>query len=142
MPGVPAGCPVKILTGVFGLPDAHRAWWMELSCSLRAAGFRGLDTDPTFFCWRHGGEGGALGAMVVVHVDDLLVATDGSHEAEQSIGGVLEKYKVGPLTWLIKEPEAVAYTGKGVAAREQTGPSSRWTSTSASSSGAGWLRPR
>ena len=75
-------CLLRVVKGVFGLPDAPRAWWLEFSKTLTTElGMTPLQQDSAFFTWRHGN--GKLGLMLVVHVDDILVVHDASESAQE-----------------------------------------------------------
>ena len=77
LPGLHPEQLVQIIKGVFGLPDAPRAWWVEYSTYVKdKLGFVSAQLDPAFFCCRHTGSG-ELGIVMVTHVDDVLVATGG-----------------------------------------------------------------
>ena len=111
--GMKEGCLVKVIKGVFGLPDAPRAWWTEVSGYLtRDAGFHSCRMDPAFFIWYH--KDGSIGALIILHVDDLLIATDSSGEAELKIDAFMKKYKIGDLTWAERAAAGIEYTGKTI----------------------------
>ena len=37
--GVPPGCLLEVIQSVYGLPDAPRAWWEEITGFLRSLGY-------------------------------------------------------------------------------------------------------
>ena len=62
------------MKSVYGLPDAPRAWWEEVTGYLRQEGFVHSRMDPAFMIWYH--ESGSVGIMLILHVDDVMIATD------------------------------------------------------------------
>ena len=59
--GVEPGSLLEVVKSVYGLPDAPRAWWEELTEFLRGLGFRHLRLGVAFmvWCWPDGMVGGA-----------------------------------------------------------------------------------
>ena len=51
--------------------------------------------------------------MIIVHVDDMLPATDNSHQAESHISRLLSKYDIKDVT-RADDGGGVLYCGKGV----------------------------
>ena len=92
LPGIEKGALIEIGKGVFGLPDSHRGWWKELRDTLHGDSWTSLKLDPAFFCLRD--FSGHLIGMIIVHVDDMLLATDNSHLAESHISRLLSKYDI------------------------------------------------
>ena len=80
--GLP-GSLIEIVKGVFGLPDSPRGWWKELRDTLQVDSWKSLMLDPAFFYLRD--FSGHLIGMIIVHVDDMLFATNDSHQAESHI---------------------------------------------------------
>ena len=58
-------------------------------------------------------EDNTVGGMLILHVDDLLVATDGSAEVEAAVALLHEKYPFGQWS-LLHEAKTVTYTGRDV----------------------------
>jgi len=111
-------CLLQVIKGVFGLPDAPRAWWVEFSRTLvDEFKMQALLQDQAFFTWRH--PGGELGLMLVVHVDDILVAHDGSAEAGALLERLHGRYPFGDWQRAIDGP--VTYTGKTIELAEVDG---------------------
>jgi len=76
------GALVEIIKGVFGLPDAPRAWWLEFSGTLlRDFGFVNLKLDLAYFVWRDP-QRNALAIMIIVHVDNIACMHDGSRRSK------------------------------------------------------------
>ena len=109
LPFVENGALIEIFKGVFGLPDSHRGWWKELRDTLQRDSLKSLKVDPAFFCLRD--FAGHLG-MIIVHVDDMLLATDNSHQAESHISRVLSKYDIQDVKRA--DDGRVLYCGKRV----------------------------
>ena len=92
LPGVEKGALIEIAKGVFGLPDSPRGWWQELRDALQGVSWRSLKVDRAFFCLRD--FSGHLIGMSIVHVDDMLLSTNDSHQAESHISRLLHKYDI------------------------------------------------
>ena len=45
-PGIEKGALLKIVKGVFGLPDSPRGWWKELRDTLQGDSWKSLKTGP------------------------------------------------------------------------------------------------
>ena len=49
---LPEGCLAKVLTGIFGLADAPREWWLRLARALETRGWQRSTLDQaTWFLW-------------------------------------------------------------------------------------------
>ena len=83
LPGVPQGALLEVVRSVYGLPDAPLAWWEELSGFLKEIGFVSSRVDPAFMI--HYLPNGSTGAIAIIHVDDLVIANDGSKETEELV---------------------------------------------------------
>ena len=93
LPGVPQGSLLEVIRSVYGLPDAPRAWWEELSGFMKEIGFQSSRVEPAFMV--HYRENGSIGAIAIIHVDDLMVASDGSKEAEALVERLHKRYPFG-----------------------------------------------
>ena len=83
LPGVEKGSLIEVVKGVFGLPDSPRGWWKELRDTLQEDSWLSLILDPAFFHLLD--FSGHLIGMIIVHVDDLLLETNDSHQAKSHI---------------------------------------------------------
>ena len=92
LPGIEKDALIEIVKGVFGLPDSPRGWWKELCETLQEDSWTSLKLDRAFFCLRDC-SGHVIG-MIIVHVDDVLRATDTSHQAVSHISRLLSKYDI------------------------------------------------
>ena len=102
-------CLLKVVKGVFGLPDAPRAWWLEFSRALtEEMKMVPTQVDQAMFTWRS--SQGALGLLLAVHVDDVIVAHDGSAEAQDVLRRLSERFPFGEWQYGAKGP--MTYTGK------------------------------
>ena len=79
---------IEIVKDVFGLPDSPRGWSKELRDTLQGDSWTSLKLDPAFFCLRD--FSGQLIGMIIVHVDDMLLATNNSHQAESHISRLID----------------------------------------------------
>jgi len=109
LPGVEdASCLIKVVKGVFGLPDAPRAWWEEFSGTLlKEFGMEKHSLDQAFFVKRRESR---LQLMILVHVDDILVAHDGSSEMLDLVAKLRKRYPFGD--WKVAADGPLTYTGK------------------------------
>ena len=89
LPGIKKGALIEIVPDVFGLPNSPRGWWKELRVTLQRDSWKFLKLDPAFFCLRDCS--GHLIGMIIVHVDDMLLATNNSHQAESHISRLKSK---------------------------------------------------
>ena len=88
--GVQEGCLLEVAKSVYGLPDAPRAWFEELTGYLvEHLGFRHSRLDVAFLTWYH--KEGVLRIMLTLHVDDLMIAGDGSPSTEATIEKLRER---------------------------------------------------
>ena len=90
--GVEKSAFIEIVKGVFGLSDPYRGWWKELRDTLLGDSWNSLKLDPAFFCLRDCS--GHLIGMIIVQVDDMLLATSNCHQAESHISRLLSKYDI------------------------------------------------
>ena len=81
--GASRGALLEVKKSIYGLPDAPRAWWEELTGYLTSLGYQHTRMDAAFLVWYH--ENGALGSIIVVHVDDLMITGDGIEVTETLI---------------------------------------------------------
>ena len=110
--GVVLGSLLKVIKSVYGLPDAPRAWWEEVTAFLRELGFQHSRMDVAYLV--HYLEDGSLDAQIILHVDDMMISTNGSQSAEAMVEALHRKYPFGE--WLeVKDcPKGVTYTGRTI----------------------------
>ena len=110
--GVPEGSLLEVVKSVYGLPDAPRAWWEEVTKFLRSLGFQHSRMDVAFLV-RYGDEG-SLSAMIVLHVDDMMIAHDGSTTCKHMLEKIRNTYPMGEWTDVASQEAGVQYTGRTV----------------------------
>ena len=108
--GLP-GSLIEIVKGVFGLPDSPRDWWKELRDTLQEDSWKSIMLDPAFFHLR--GFSGNLIGTIFVYVDDMLFATNDSHQAGSHISRSSEN-TVSPSCKRADSNEGVLYSGKRI----------------------------
>ena len=74
----------------FRISRFPRGWWKALRDTLQGDAWTSLKLDPAFFCLRDFSE--HLIGMIIVHDDNMLLATNNSHQAESHISRLLSKY--------------------------------------------------
>ena len=83
------------------------------NCATRSKetlGHLSKQPDPAFFCLRD--PSGHLIGMIIVHVDDMLLATNNSHHAESHISRLISKYDIKDVKRADDGVGGVLYCGK------------------------------
>ena len=83
MKGVPPGCLLEVVRSVYGLPDAPRAWWEEITAFLKEFGFTHCRMDTAIMIWFY--EDGTVGVTIVIHVGDIMIANDGQPKTNKIV---------------------------------------------------------
>ena len=79
LPGVPGGRLFKLKKSVYGLPEAPRCWYNSLvKILVDELGFEKSVLDSSLFILRD--DNGQVIALLTTHVDDIMVAGDGSNK--------------------------------------------------------------
>jgi len=94
--GYERGTPGKVCElkkALYGLKQAARAWHHKLKETLGRAGFTACGEDPCLFV---GGAGAAL-CLILVYVDDLLVAGRSARAAKGGLRVISEAFKAREL---------------------------------------------
>ena len=102
---------LEVLKSVYGLPDATRAWWEEGTSFLRECGYQHSRLDAAFLIWYH--PDGSVGLITVLHVDDIMIASDGSNETERTVIRIHNKYPFGEWN-VVEDIESITYTGRTI----------------------------
>jgi hypothetical protein len=109
--GVPAGSLLRVRKSVYGLPGAPRAWYEELIEALSGMGLEVTRVDSAFLTFRRDGR---LTAMLILHVDDLMLATDGSEGMRALTDKVKDRFPFGEWLKVADQPDGVPYTGRRI----------------------------
>ena len=118
--GLVAGQILKLLKPVYGRPDAPRAWYNELSRILETElGFSKSAVDPALFCLRD--EQGRLRALMIIHVDDVMICHDGSQQGAKVANQLHERFPFGTWMQVSEQPSGVTYCGKEIRIVQQDG---------------------
>lgn len=113
LPGVEEGQLLRLKRPVYGRPDAPRAWYEQLAgFIMNDMKFERNLLDPALFISRHAD--GRPRGLIVLHVDDLMVATDGTREVEQMVSKMCERFPFGEWGLVEKENGGVTYCGKEI----------------------------
>ena len=104
---------LKLLKPVYGRPDAPRAWFNELSRVLtKEIGFTQSIVDPASFHLRD--STGKLSGLLIVHVDDVMVAVESSDFAQQTVERLNARFPFGSWQKICEEKAGVSYCGKEI----------------------------
>ena len=66
--------------------------------------------DPAFLVYYK--PDGDVAGILILHVDDIMVATDGSSEVQSKVNNFHNKYPFGEWTHVAKAQGGVTYTGR------------------------------
>ena len=77
--------------------------------------------DPAFFVLRKPGSTGGLRMALIVHVDDILVAHDGSSAAVELLTTLRRRYPFGDWKVAAEQPHGVTYCGRTIQITEVHG---------------------
>ena len=78
-------------------------------------GWKQLQLDVVFFCYYSGDR---LAGMLIVHVDDCMVAHDGSPEMRAKEKQLKDRFPFGSWTVVAEQAEGDVYTGRRVKVRD------------------------
>lgn len=85
---------LRLKRPVYGRPDAPRAWYNQISSFIMSdMGFERSILDPALFI--HRDHNLNPNALLVLHVDDLMIATDGSLEGEKTVDMLYKRFPFG-----------------------------------------------
>ena len=118
--GVGPGQLLKLLKPVYGRPDAPRAWYEELARILcEELKFEKSHVDPAMFMLRnHSGE---LVALMIVHVDDVMICCNGSAHARETVEKLHKRFPFGTWQRVCDQPSGINYCGKEIKVVEDGG---------------------
>lgn len=111
IPGVSENQLLMLKKPVYGLPEAPKAWYATLRSALEGLGFQVSVIDPALFIHRN--VHGLVNAMVTTHVDDLMLATDGTPEIEATVVQLQNMFPFGEWEEVAKVGK-VTYCGKQI----------------------------
>ena len=86
----------KLKKAICGLKKAARAWCHKLRETLGRSGFTAYDEDPCLFVWK----AGAALCLILVYVEDLLVAGRSARAAKGGLRVISEAFKARELVSL------------------------------------------
>lgn len=100
---------MKMNKSAYGLSDAPRLWWCEADRRLRSIGLVRHRLDKC--CYMYYNSSGAVIAMVIMHVDDLLIGANmRDPESTNLINDIKKAFDFGKWQEL-KENELLVYCG-------------------------------
>lgn len=104
---------LKLKRPVYGRPDAPRAWYNALSGFIMTEmGFERSILDPALFIHRN--ERNEPDGLLVLHVDDLMIATDGNKLVEQTVDMLVHRFPFGEWGLVKDNASGVVYCGKEI----------------------------
>ena len=113
LPGIERGQILRLKRPVYGRPDAPRAWYEQISKFIMSdMGYTRSVLDPAFFV--HRDFKGKPDAMLVLHVDDLMVATNGNPQVEKTVELLHKRFPFGEWTKVKDAKEGINYCGKEI----------------------------
>ena len=116
LPGLVKEQLLKLKKSVYGRPDAPRAWYNELARVLeQELGFEKSVVDPALFYLRD--PNGVLCGLLVVHVDDVMLATSSDEYAKNVADKLHKRFPFGTWQTVAGEPAGVTYCGKEIKVR-------------------------
>ena len=92
LPGVPAGCLIRVVKGIYGLKEAPRLWYLKAKETLIACGWEELSIAKAVFVCRNA-KGQCVG-MLVLHVDDACYGGSGP-EYDACVAKTRQAFKLG-----------------------------------------------
>lgn len=116
LPSVEPGILFRLQKSVYGLPEAPRMWYESL-CRILVdeLHFEKSCLDPALFFLRN--SHGKIICLLATHVDDIMVAGNGSVEAEGAIENLHKRLPFGEWKYVEKEEHGVTYCGKELLVR-------------------------
>lgn len=110
---------LKLKRPVNGRPDAPRAWYNQISrFIMEEMQYERSILDPALFILRD--KNSNPKAMLILRVDDLLVATDGTPEAESTVKLLYDRFPFGEWGF-VHEGSGISYCGKEVVVGDENG---------------------
>ena len=120
LPGISPGQILELLRPVYGRPDAPKAWYDQISGYIvNTMKFEKSILDPALFIKRN--KLGEPCALLALHVDDLLVATDGSSETQEAVRLLVDRFPFGEWQKIVERPEGISYCGKEIVLEKEKG---------------------
>jgi hypothetical protein len=87
---MPDGSVLVLRKALYGLKEVPRLWFEDINGFLQSIGFHQSAEDPNLYL--------QPGVLLILYVDDLLIAYDGTDRKGQEIKRLLQaKYKMGDL---------------------------------------------
>ena len=79
---------------------------------FKECGFRHSRMDIAFMVLYH--DNGDVAAMLVLHVDDMMISHDGSKHMKSMLAKIKNKYPFGEWVEVSAKPEGISYTGRQI----------------------------
>jgi hypothetical protein len=91
-----SGCDaLKLNKGLYGLKQAGRLWWQELGGKLEGLGFSKLQSDWGLYV--RAKEAGSSFMMLLVYVDDFVIAAENGNDIEKFLADVQSHWKLSGM---------------------------------------------
>jgi hypothetical protein len=101
------GDVLRFVKFLYGLKQAGRVWFLELSHVLKEEGFTCLKSDASFFLWRKDD----IRIVMPVFTDDITIASPSTASADQVVAKLSEHFKLRDLGWHASTLTLRRYTG-------------------------------
>ena len=120
LPGIGEGQLLRLKRPVYGRPDAPRAWYEQLSSFIMSEmNFERSIIDPAFFIHRR--DNGTPDGLLVLHVDGLMVATDGGNDVEKKVRQLCDRFPFGEWETVKDQVGGTTYCGKEIVVEKHDG---------------------
>ena len=120
LPDVSRDQILRLKRPVYGRPDAPRAWYEQISSFIMGKmNFERSILDPAMFIHRK--ESGEPDGLLVLHVDDLMVATDGNSEIEKKVKLLCDRFPFGEWEKVSDSVSGINYCGKEIVVEHEHG---------------------
>ena len=83
------GDVLRLVKSLYGLKQAGRVWYLELSNALKQEGFTRLQSDASLFLWRKGD----VRIIMSVFTDDIIIASPSSAESDLMVARLSQHFK-------------------------------------------------
>jgi hypothetical protein len=84
---------LRLVKGLYGLKQAGRAWYQEVTQTLKELGLNPLASDPCLFMCLNDGKI----LILLLYADDIIIASNWEEKLTQVVKGLKEAYNIKEL---------------------------------------------